>query len=72
VLAVYIRDVTPGEDLDREARMLLEEVRRAGARATFCPDLLEAAADAAAQGWIPAAAVDEVRQEIAAQAAVDR
>ncbi len=72
VLAVYIRDVTPGEDLDREARMLLEEVRRAGTRATFCPDLLEAAADAAAQGWIPAAAVDEVRREIAAQAAVDR
>jgi phosphatidate phosphatase APP1 len=69
VLAVYIRDVTPGEDIDREARALIEEVRRAGTRATFCPDLLEAAADAASQGWISAAAVDEVRREVDAQPA---
>lgn len=69
VLAVYIRDVTPGEEVDREVRALLEEVRRAGSRATFCPDLLEAAADAAAQGWITAAAVDEVRREVAAETA---
>jgi phosphatidate phosphatase APP1 len=69
VLAVYIRDVTPGEEVDREAKALLEEVRRAGTRATFCPDLLEAAADAASQGWIPAGAVDEVRREVNAQAA---
>jgi phosphatidate phosphatase APP1 len=66
VRAVYIRDVTPGESLDREARALLAEVRRAGTRATFCPDLIEAAADAAAQGWIPAGAVEEVRREVAA------
>ena len=69
VLAVYIRDVTPGEDVDREAKALLDEVRRAGARATFCPDLLEAAGDAASQGWIPAAAWSTVRREVGAQAA---
>ena len=70
VLAVYIRDVTESEEADREAGTLLEEVRRAGTRATFCPDLLEAAADAAGQGWISSAAVEEVRREVAA-AAVD-
>lgn len=72
VLAVYIRDVTTSEEIDQEARALLEEVRRAGVRATFCPDLIEAAADAAGQGWIVAAAVDEVRREVAAEAAAGR
>jgi phosphatidate phosphatase APP1 len=69
VLAVYIRDVTESGELDREAQTLLEEVRRTGARVAFCPDLLEAAADAAAQGWITAAAVEEIRREVAAAAA---
>jgi phosphatidate phosphatase APP1 len=67
VLAVYIRDVTESGELDREAQTLLEEVRRTGARVAFCPDLLEAAADAAAQGWITAAAVEEIRREVAAE-----
>jgi phosphatidate phosphatase APP1 len=70
VAAVYIRDVTPGVEVDREVRFLLGEVRRAGVRAAFCPDLLEAARDAAAAGWITAAAVDEVRREVARAEAV--
>jgi phosphatidate phosphatase APP1 len=66
VLAVYIRDVSESEAVDREAKALLETVRRTGTRATFCPDLLESAADAASQGWIGPADVEEVRREVAA------
>jgi phosphatidate phosphatase APP1 len=69
VHAVYLRDVTASAATDQEARDLLEAVRRAGTRATFCSDLLEAAADAASQGWITAEAVEEVRREIEAAAA---
>jgi phosphatidate phosphatase APP1 len=68
VRAVYIRDVTASEETDQEAHALLEAVRRAGTRVTFCSDLLEAAADAANQGWITADAVAEVRREIDATA----
>lgn len=66
VLAVYIRDVREGDEFDREALALLDEVRSAGASVAFCPDLLEAAVDAAAQGWITAADVAEVEREIQA------
>lgn len=64
VAAVYIRDVTLDLDIDREVRALLNAARRNGARAAFGPDLVEAAADAAAAGWITAAAVEEVRRDV--------
>lgn len=64
VLAVYIRDVT-GDEGDREARRLLEQVRDAGVEAAFGPDLLQAADNAAEHGWIAGGAVREVRAEIA-------
>ena len=69
IAAVYIRDVTPSPEIDREVQTLLTAVQRAGARSAFCPDLLEAARDAAAARWITEAAVAEVRREVAADGA---
>jgi phosphatidate phosphatase APP1 len=69
VRAVYIRNVTPEPG---EVEDLLEEVRMTGIEVALCRDLLLAAENAAAQGWIEPAAVDGVRAEIAAQSATGR
>jgi phosphatidate phosphatase APP1 len=69
VRAVYIRNVTPEPG---EVETLLGEVRKAGIEVALCRDLLLAAENAAAQGWIEPAAVEGVRAEVAAQSAAAR
>ena len=64
VLAVYIREVAASAARRRSTRALLEEVGRAGVQAAFGPDLIEAAEDAATQGWIEPAAVARVRKGV--------
>ena len=64
VLAVYIREVASSAARHRQTRALLEEVGRAGVQAAFGPDLIDAAENAAAQGWIERAAVGLVRKEV--------
>ena len=64
VRAVYIRDLTPAKR-DAGAARMLEGIRGAGVPAVSGPDLVEAAEQAAAAGWIERAAVDAVRAEVA-------
>lgn len=69
VLAVWIRDVSHGDARRAEIAALIDEVNEAGVPAAFGPDLLGAAREAAAAGWIPAAAVDQVEAAVAEAAA---
>ena len=68
VLAVYIREVSSSATRHHTTWALLEEVGHAGAHVAFGPDLIEAAENAAAQGWIEPSAVAQVRKEAQASA----
>jgi phosphatidate phosphatase APP1 len=63
ILAVYIRELGPGAGAGAQ----LEAVRQAGVEAVLCPDLLQAAHNAASHGWIARAAVEAVRAEVEQQ-----
>jgi phosphatidate phosphatase APP1 len=65
VLAVYIRALSEAPARDPEARAILDDIAAAGVQTALCPDLTHAAENAASQGWIPAAAVEAVRAEVA-------
>ena len=64
VLAVYIRDLSSSAARAPQGCVWREEVEDAGTQAAFGPDLIEAAENAAANGWIEPATVSEVRQEV--------
>ncbi len=64
VQAVYIRALSEAPERDPEARSLLDEIGEHGVQTALCADLLLAAENAAAQGWISASAVDEVRRDV--------
>lgn len=64
IVAIYIRDVT-GDDRDLAAKGVLEPVKAQGVRWTYGPDLIEAAQDAAAAGWIVPSALAEIRAAVA-------
>ena len=64
VLGIYIRDVTEAErDLKVEA--VLKPARGKGIRVAYGPDLIEAAEDSVAAGWIAASALPEIRAAVA-------
>ena len=64
VLAIYIRDVTEAErDLKVEA--VLKPAAAQGVRVAYGPDLIEAAEDSAASGWISPSALPEIRAAVA-------
>lgn len=63
ILAVYIRDVSGTPERAEAIRALAEEVVRAGSTLLLSDDTVAAAEHAAAQGWIPAAALPEIREE---------
>ena len=63
IAAIYIRDVTT-DDRDLSARGVLEPVRAQGVRWMYGPDLIEAAEDAAAAGWIASFALAEIRAAV--------
>ncbi len=63
ILAVYIRNVRPAPERVAAVRALAEEVARAGSTLLLTDDTVAAAEHAAAQGWIPEAALPEVREE---------
>lgn len=65
VAAVYIRNVTPHPEREGEIRALAEEVRAAGSTLLLTDDMMDAAEDAAARGWIVPKALDEIRAEVA-------
>lgn len=58
ILAIYIRDVAPGNRA--EVRKLIAEVRETHAEMLLVEDTAAAAAHARSRGWIPAAAEQEV------------
>ena len=64
VLGIYIRDVTEAER-DRAVEALLKPVGAQGVRFAYGPDLIEAAEDAAAAGWIAPSALPEIRAAVA-------
>jgi phosphatidate phosphatase APP1 len=67
ILAVYIRELARTSGRGAAASAQLDAVRAAGVEAVLCPDLLQAAANAASHGWIEGPAVEAVRAEVAAQ-----
>jgi len=67
ILAVYIRELARASGRGHAADEQLDAARAAGVEAVLCPDLLQAAANAASHGWITGAAVAAVRAEVAAQ-----
>jgi phosphatidate phosphatase APP1 len=67
ILAVYIRELARTSGRGATASAQLEAVRAAGVEAVLCPDLLQAAANAASHGWIEAGAAEAVRAEVEAQ-----
>lgn len=64
VLAVWIRDVTGGAEGRAEIEALIREVQDSGVPAAFGPDLLVAARQAAAEGWMPEEAVGWVEAAV--------
>lgn len=64
VLAVYIRSVGEDERRSTAVRRLAEEVRAAGSTLILAEDTMAMAKHAAQEGWIAAAAVDQVTEEI--------
>ena len=64
ILAVYIRALDEAPERDANARAELDRIEHAGVQAALCSDLLLAAENAAAMGWISAWAVSEVRADI--------
>ena len=65
ILAIWIRDVSEA-DRDAEVQEVFREAREAGVPAFAEEDLAEAAADAAARGWIDSDDLAAVREEIEA------
>ncbi|MGH9901595.1 MAG: phosphatase domain-containing protein, partial [Pyrinomonadaceae bacterium] len=63
ILAVYIRNVTPDPVRQEAVGLLIDEVKEAGSQLVLAHDSVFAATHAAEQGWIPAAAVADVRSE---------
>ena len=57
ILAVWIRDVSAEPGRRAEVAGLIDELEAAGVHAAFGPDLIGAAQQAAAQGWMPREAV---------------
>ena len=64
IMAIYIRDVTEAER-DTAAKRVMEAAEASGVRTAYGGDLMEAAEDAAAAGWIDPAALGEIRAAIA-------
>jgi phosphatidate phosphatase APP1 len=60
VLAVYIRNVTPGPERAAAIQRLADEVRAAGSTLVLADDTLAAARHAAERGWIDPAALPGV------------
>jgi phosphatidate phosphatase APP1 len=69
VLAVYIRDVTPGGERRNVIAQLAEEVRSAGSELLLSEDTLASTMHAAARGWVDRAAIDHVMTEVSSAAA---
>ena len=70
ILAVYIHDVTP-ESRDEEVDRIAESLGRQGVPLVRMTDVRGAAEHAAAQGWIDADGLAEVRRELQRQEAGD-
>ncbi len=64
IAAIYIRDVTP-DHRDAEVQALAEEVTRAGSMLCFVEDTYEAAQHAAAHGFIDAASLPHIQEQVA-------
>ncbi|HEX7238757.1 MAG TPA: phosphatase domain-containing protein [Longimicrobiaceae bacterium] len=63
VLAVYIRDVSRAPMRKEGIRKLAAEVERAGSTLLLADDTAAAAEHAASNGWIPSAALPEIKKE---------
>ena len=63
ILAIYIRNVTPGPLRAGTVAALADEVLAAGSTLILADDTLAAARDAAAHGWIAADALAEIGEE---------
>jgi phosphatidate phosphatase APP1 len=68
ILAVYIRNVTPGRDRARAVAELAEEVRQAGSELLLSDDTAASAVHAAERGWMTRAALDSVHAAVTASA----
>jgi phosphatidate phosphatase APP1 len=64
IQAVYIRDVTSTTKRTEQIRELARELRKADADLVLTDSTLEMARHAEARGWIPAAAMDEIANEV--------
>lgn len=71
ILAVWIRDVASAPQRRAEVADLMGELKAAGARAAFGPDLVVAARQAAEEGWMPREAVQPVVEAVEAAASAD-
>jgi phosphatidate phosphatase APP1 len=60
ILAVYIRNVTPGQERSAAIARLAAEVQTAGSALVLADDTLAAARHAAEHGWIRPGALDEI------------
>lgn len=67
ILAVYIRNVSPGPDRVRAIRDLAQEIAEAGSSLVLAHSTLPMAEHALGHGWILPAAVSEVEAEVAAR-----
>jgi phosphatidate phosphatase APP1 len=63
ILAIYIRDVNPGSDRDREVLRIADDLRGKGIDLLLVPDTVGAAEHAVLKGFIPEAAMMEIRVE---------
>jgi len=63
ILAVYIRSVDPHPERSAAIRRLTERIAAAGSALVLGDDTLTIAAHAAAHGWVPEAALPEIRGE---------
>ena len=63
ILAVYIRNVSPGPDRAAAIGRLAEEVRAAGSTLVLADDTVAAARHAASRGWIDPAALGAVTED---------
>jgi phosphatidate phosphatase APP1 len=63
ILAVYIRSVDPHPERSAAIRRLTEGVVAAGSTLVLADDTLTIASHAAAHGWVPEAALPEIRGE---------
>jgi phosphatidate phosphatase APP1 len=66
ILAVYIRNVTPGPDRVRAVGELAEEVREAGSELLLSDDTAASAVHAAGRGWLTPAALAAVHEAVRA------